>query len=176
MHRPLYLFCLLLILSTKTLLAQSDLELHAIVSTENKITSKAHINLLKKAKVKTKTDRRYHYFTKGKIRITQGGYTGHLLQGNFEKNNAQGQLLEKGQYKNGLKDGTWKRWNIQGQLILINKWKKGKQKGKFQEFDEQGELIRTGQYKDGQLHGKIIHYEGGEVLQKYRYKKGELKN
>ena len=147
---------------------------HAIQYTQHKTTTKSYIDLLDQKEINVCRNKEYHYYNKGKIHSTFGGYTGYLLEGKTETTLENGQLLKSGRFKHGLKVGTWEEWNTNGNLSSIVRWKHGKKQGRFQQFDDNGKLITTGKYKKNEYHGKIRHIQDGKstVL---KYRKGILK-
>lgn len=148
---------------------------HAIQYTQNKITTKSYIDLLDQKEIKSCQNKEYHYYNKGKIHTTVGGYTGYLLEGRTETILENGQLLKSGLFKHGLKVGRWEEWNNSGTLSSIVRWKKGKKQGSFRKFDEHGNLIAAGKYKRDAYNGKIRYYQNGEVIDTQKYRKGKLK-
>ena len=68
----------------------------------------------------------YWYYTNG-IHSTQGGFSGKLLDGQFNAYYLNKSLKEQGSFKKGLKNGTWKSWNEDGTLKLTSNWKNGVQ-------------------------------------------------
>ena len=111
--------------------------------------------------VSTKT---YTWYFKNKINTTQGGYHGHLLDGEYVVLDKEGIPKLKGVYKEGLKDGQWLRWS-ESHLIERETYKDGVRSGKYEQFDGQ-ELTESGKYVDGKKQGKVtipvadtLHYE-----------------
>lgn len=147
---------------------------HAIQYTQNKITTKSYIDLLDQKEINTCRSKEYHYYNKGKIHSTFGGYTGYLLEGRTETTLENGQLLKSGRFKHGLKVGTWEEWNTNGNLSSIVRWKHGKKQGRFQQFNDNGKLIATGKYKKNEYHGKIRQIQNGKTTV-LKYRKGLLK-
>ena len=156
-----------LLYSPISLLAQSEISSNVVISRFGDLTTKAYINIFSEKKVKIRTDRVYHHFTKNQIHLTQGGFTGYLLDGKYEVLNEKNKLVIQGCIKDGLKHGIWKYWNSDGQLGKTETWKNGKLNGTFQEFDN-GQLSRTGKYKNGVLHGNMISFTNGEKIQYYK--------
>ncbi len=147
---------------------------HAIQFTQDKITTKSHIDLLDQKEINVCQNKEYHYYNKGKIHSNTGGYTGYLLEGRTETTLENGQLLKSGRFKHGLKVGTWEEWNTNGSLSSIVRWKHGKKQGQFQQFDDNGNLIATGKYKKNEYHGKVRHIQNGKTTV-LKYRKGILK-
>ncbi len=148
---------------------------HAIQYTQNKITTKSYIDLLDQKEVKPCQNKLYHYYNKGKIHSSIGGYTGYLLEGRTETTLENGQLLKSGRFKRGLKVDRWEAWNTNGTLSSIVRWKHGKKQGPFKQFDDHGNLTTIGKYKQDAYHGKIRNYQDGKVVDTQKYRKGVLK-
>lgn len=105
-------------------------------------------------RIKPKLTKYYHWYGGQSINVTQGGYSGSLLDGVYSEYSYPGKLLIcKGHYKNGLKQGLWLLWYTDGQLKSTEKW------------------------KNGWLHGdRCIYNDSGSIIKKERYKKGNLIN
>ncbi|MES2113014.1 MAG: hypothetical protein V4577_29965 [Bacteroidota bacterium] len=67
----------------------------------------------------------YYWYSSNKIHITQGGFSGRLLNGAYNEFYLTRNLKEQGIFDKGLKNGTWKSWNEGGNLIKITHWKQG---------------------------------------------------
>ena len=147
---------------------------HAIQYTQNKITTRSYIDLLDQKEINTCRSKEYHYYNKGKIHSSTGGYTGYLLEGRTETTLENGQLLKSGRFKHGLKVGTWEEWNTNGSLSSIVRWKHGNKQGRFQQFDSNGKLIATGKYKKNEYHGKVRQIQNGKTTVS-KFRKGILK-
>jgi len=93
----------------------------------------------------------YHWCKSQQIMITQGGYHGDILDGDYIKFFLSGQLAEKGSMKMGLKHGEWKTWHSNGNLASIYNYRCGLQHGIYIEFDENGQSLEQGKYKKGKL-------------------------
>lgn len=119
------------------------------------------------------TDRMYHWSSSNSIHITQGGFSGKLLNGDYVEYYLNKNLKEQGQFKGGLKDGIWKSWNEKGVLIELYSWVDGMRSGKFELFDGDGKLKQTGYYKSNMLHGKIIIYADGKA-ETVNYRNGKI--
>jgi hypothetical protein len=73
----------------------------------------------------TKPKLLYYWFSGNMIHVTQGGYSGKLLNGQYTEYYPDKNLKEQGAYKKGLKDGVWKSWNDDGSLAVAITWKHG---------------------------------------------------
>ena len=147
---------------------------NSIVVRQSGQLTKAHI-LLDDPKVKVHNNRRYFYYTQGRIHQVQGGYHGHLLHGEYCDFQADSRLQTQGWFKNGLKHGLWKEWNVAGDLIQETIWRKGKGNGSFTRFEARKQEVVRGKNKDGKLHGRVKTYYDGELTTIRRYQQGELK-
>lgn len=114
--------------------------------------------------VKYFSTRPYYSYFKDKINRTQGGSTGKLLHGTYQKFSSGEVLVEQGEFKYGLKTKLWKSWHPNGNLKSVTTWKKGEQNGLFEEYNEKGLLVRRGKYKAGKLAGKVNQFEDGVAI------------
>lgn len=119
------------------------------------------------------TNKMYHWYSSNKISITQGGYSGQLLNGRFTDVYLNKNLKEQGWFDAGLKTGEWKSWNMQGRLLETIIWVKGLPNGKFKRYDEVGKLKEQGTYRRGKLSGKRITFNKDSSLVTY-YKDGTI--
>lgn len=117
--------------------------------------------------------KRYHWYSSNQIKITQGGYSGKLLNGMYEDYYSHQNLKEKGQFKLGLKIGEWKTWNEKGILITRINYRKGVLSGPFIKYDTLGNVAEWGRYKDGWLEGKV-RQNNAQQVQVLRFRKGVL--
>jgi len=69
----------------------------------------------------------YYWYSSNEIHITQGGFSGKLLNGQYTEYYPDKSLKEQGQFKKGLKNGLWKNWNNDGTLQATSNWKNGVQ-------------------------------------------------
>jgi hypothetical protein len=67
----------------------------------------------------------YYWYSSNGIHVSQGGYSGKLLNGIYNEFYPNKNLKEQGNFKKGLKDGTWKDWNEDGTLIQVCDWRNG---------------------------------------------------
>jgi antitoxin component YwqK of YwqJK toxin-antitoxin module len=72
-----------------------------------------------------KADRVYYWYDNNNIHISQGGFSGKLLNGLYESYYLDHNLKEQGIFKRGLKDGMWKTWNDDGSINQVTNWKDG---------------------------------------------------
>lgn len=102
----------------------------------------------------------YYWYYDNKIHFNQGGYSGKLLNGNYQVFDGTNKLIEKGQFKNGLKFNSWTQWFANGKIKRIQIYKEGNQEGQAKVFNEQGKLLVIENYKNGKLNGKITYFTG----------------
>lgn len=124
--------------------------------------------------VPVETDRQYFWFSSNKISHTQGGYSGKLLNGDYNVFYANKNLKELGYFYKGLKSGVWKRWNENGNLQNDYTWNFGKKNGIYHKYDSLGKATETGKYRNDLLNGKqvvlagdstrIVHYKKGKTF------------
>lgn len=135
----------------------------------------ANINVLNDSDLKsTDVELEYHWFKAQHIHTTTGDFTGRLLDGEYEKFDASGNLIEKGQFEKGLKVGTWKIWFASGDLQVVSNWNEGLMHGDYLEYAEGGGMITWANYKKGKLHGTYREFENGELILEQKYKNGTL--
>lgn len=67
----------------------------------------------------------YYWYSANGIHITQGGYSGKLLNGLYSEYYLNKNLKEQGFFKKGLKNGDWKSWSNDGILIGTKTWNNG---------------------------------------------------
>jgi hypothetical protein len=120
------------------------------------------------------TDRSYFWYSGNMIHSTQGGYSGKLLDGNYQEFYPSKGLKELGKFKKGLKQGLWKVWDEAGTLTQSITWKQGKKQGEFQYYNAQGTLKQSGKYQDDVMQGKVRNYVGSDSVQVVKYKDGKV--
>lgn len=121
-----------------------------------------------------RSDRFYSWYSSNQIKQTQGGYSGTLLNGQYNEFYANKNLSEQGNYDEGLKDGVWKKWSDSGILMQLITWKGGVKQGEFDIYDEKGNLKNKGHYRNGVLDGKQIAYNANGTAEETIYKDGKL--
>ncbi|MBK1442520.1 hypothetical protein JHJ32_21150 [Parapedobacter sp. ISTM3] len=115
----------------------------------------------------------YHTYYRDSIYVTQGGYHGQPLHGQYLERYANRSLKVLGSYTYGLKSGKWQYWDERGVLRKVSRWKAGSETGKFSVYGETGHLQQSGRLKDGGFDGIIrTHHASGDslthVLRRYR--------
>ncbi|MXV15752.1 toxin-antitoxin system YwqK family antitoxin [Hufsiella ginkgonis] len=114
----------------------------------------------------------YHWYSANRIRTTQGGFSGKLLDGNYTEYYLSKDLKEKGSFKNGLKHGEWLAWSADGKLKSRERWRTGAKYGDYFVYDPAGKLLEQGTYRNDKLNGKVRKYVADSVVVT-RYKNGK---
>lgn len=127
-----------------------------------------------KNKVRAKNDRLYYWYSANTISITQGGYSGKLLNGLYTDLYKNKNLKEQGSFRKGLKSGTWKRWTPEGKPEEMTSWKNGHLSGSFIRYHSDGTRKEQGRYTRGVLQGKHTEYLADDSTRTSYYKGGEL--
>lgn len=82
--------------------------------------------VLKSGKKKSvKPDMNYYWFRPDTILITNSGFGGKLLNGEYKVFYPNKNIKESGFFDYGLKTGEWMEWNEKGRVVQIYNWKKG---------------------------------------------------
>jgi hypothetical protein len=165
--------CLLSSLSSSYAQKLPDFGLGRVRLTEADRTITAEL-LPVKREPSIETDRKYYWYSGNQVHITQGGYSGKLLNGHYNEYYLNKNLKEQGEYKTGLKTGLWRSWNESGNLAQVVNWKDGLRSGEFSTYDESGKLKQAGTYAHDQLHGKLITYISKDSTLTEKYKDGTL--
>jgi antitoxin component YwqK of YwqJK toxin-antitoxin module len=119
-------------------------------------------------------DRFYYWYSANKIKQTQGGYSGTLLNGLYQEFYLNKNLKQEGTFDKGLKDGTWKEWTEEGILIQSITWSDGIKNGNYELFDDKGILKQKGSYRNNLIHGKQYVYGEKGSVNITTYKAGKL--
>lgn len=126
------------------------------------------------SKIRLKQEQFYGWYAAGKIKYTQGGYSGKLLHGPYTLYSRGKELLAEGLYSKGLRTGVWRTWYPNGYLLSVHHYRKGLKHGTYQLLYENGNLKQAGSYKRGKLHGNIYQYSPEGEPQRSRYRQGKL--
>jgi antitoxin component YwqK of YwqJK toxin-antitoxin module len=127
-----------------------------------------------KGEVFPEGDKLYYWYSANQIKVTQGGFSGSLLNGAYSEYYLNRNLKEKGEFKNGLKTGLWSSWKEEGILKEQITWYSGKRNGPYSKYDSVGRLVEKGIYRKDKLHGKLTKYtEAGNTEASY-YRDGQL--
>jgi hypothetical protein len=120
------------------------------------------------------SDRQYYWFSGNQINITQGGYSGKLLNGDYEDLYNNKNLKTTGAFEQGLKTGTWKNWTEEGILKDQFSFHAGQKNGPYFKYDSLGKVIEKGFYQDDLLNGKQETVSGDSTTVVY-YKQGKVR-
>jgi len=116
----------------------------------------------------------YYWCSGNQINVTQGGYSGKLLNGNYQDFYLNKNLKETGAFKHGLKTGIWKSWTDTGILKDQYAYQNGRKKGAYIKYDASGKLLEKGNYKQGFLSGTQITMIGDSAVVVY-YHQGKIR-
>lgn len=128
--------------------------------------------LLKKPELAPQPGLTYYWFDGQKLHQNQGGFSGSLLHGTFEKKAAGGQMIEKGEFANGLKDGIWNTWDETGRLTGETKWQKGERAGKSYFFNPDTGEKTISNYRHNVQDGRYYVYRNDSLVEKGKYRNG----
>ncbi|PWG78043.1 toxin-antitoxin system YwqK family antitoxin [Pararcticibacter amylolyticus] len=126
-----------------------------------------------KGRVRTDPDKQYTWYSAGKLHVTQGGFSGKLLNGPYSSWYEDKNLKEKGEFRGGLRQGTWNTWAENGVLRETVTWWAGVRDGKFSEYDSTGKLLKKGSYRNGLLHGDLWTYVSKDSSTVSYYRNGK---
>lgn len=136
-------------------------------------TVTAHVKPTEKFSVSS--DQLYYWFSGNQISITQGGYSGKPLNGDYEDVYDSKNLKESGSFDEGLKSGVWKSWTEEGLLINQYTFRKGRKNGAYAKYDKRGKVMEKGAYHNDLLDGKqetvsadstrVVWYKDGKIKQ-----------
>lgn len=147
-----------------------DIDLYRVRLTEPDHTLLFEV---KPAKIKQiKLNRYYHWYGGRTLHVTQGGYSGKPLNGNFSEFYLSRALKEKGIFKDGLKTGQWENWSEDGHLQQLITWKKGLRDGPFVIYDGKGTKLKEGVYSGDLLEGNVRTYLDRDSVQIQIYHNG----
>lgn len=121
------------------------------------------------------SSKKYYWYSNNQIHITQGGFSGRLLNGSYSDFYLSSSLKEKGTFKTGLKEGEWSVWTEDGILIERMNYKQGVLNGQFMKYDKTGSLWQEGNYMAGKIEGVFKTYHGIDSIMISKYKKGVVK-
>lgn len=121
-------------------------------------------------KVPVRQNARYHWYRGKSIEKSMGGYSGQLLDGEYEVFDANGNLIEKGAFKNGLKSKTWVSWD--GDRRIYTSFRNGLKNGPYREY-EKDHLMVSGAYRNDLKHGKFKTISADTTMVQ-NFRNGEL--
>lgn len=129
--------------------------------------------LIKKHNPTQKDNSPYYWYAANNIYFNYGGFSGHLLHGEYIVKAKDMRMLTKGYFKYGRKNGIWKNWYPNGKLKSETEWNDGIKNGKYLLYSTNGVLKEEGKFKKGKKHGIVKRYTINEVIE-FKYKKGKL--
>jgi antitoxin component YwqK of YwqJK toxin-antitoxin module len=120
------LITIMLVIISNCVYAQKlpDMGLYKVRITENDKTVLAEIDPVS-SNPRAKQSLMYYWYSANMIHSTQGGFSGKLLNGQYEEFYLNKNLKQQGTFKKGLKDGAWKTWGENGMLLETSTWKNG---------------------------------------------------
>ncbi|WP_052496118.1 toxin-antitoxin system YwqK family antitoxin [Pedobacter lusitanus] len=142
---------------------------HTISYADHKVT--LHVQTDDQILRYTDLTKSYYWYSNNQIKITQGGFSGKLLNGLYSSYYDNKSLQEQGYFKMGLKTGEWKSWTEDGQLISDVTFYNGVPEGDFYKYDGHGKLLEKGRNVNGKLEGEFVKYQGDSSVS-VKYKNG----
>jgi antitoxin component YwqK of YwqJK toxin-antitoxin module len=113
----------------------------------------------------------YCWYDKGLVHLTQGAYSGRLLNGSYKVFYPNKNLKEQGTFLNGLRSGIWSYWQLNGIKRKEEVWRKGLLDGQVTVYNEKGEASKTDSYKKGVLsYPRMIYTGDNKVIRTYKKK------
>jgi hypothetical protein len=171
-----YFYLLLGLLGINAVFGQAEMsDRRTIIVRDSSLAMKVQILNHTPTRFRCRNKLTYYYHHKDRIHQSQGGYTGSLLDGDWESYFPSNLLSSQGCFEKGLKSGTWRYWYANGRLQREEHWKNGRLHGPFTEFSMNGQPSKQGRYRLGLLHGVILGIEEGKVTEKTRYRRGKQK-
>ena len=141
---------------------------HSVSVNDNNRHIVAHIMVGSK-KIKIHNDLCYYGFKRGQIFKTRGEVHGTALQGVYEEEYKDGELMEKGSFHQGLKHGIWRKWYSNGELKSIYNYHHGRKTKKYFHYDLNGEVSKKGKYfRDHKIGKEYTFSSNGEETKKYK--------
>jgi len=116
----------------------------------------------------------YYWYSNNKLNVTQGGYSGRLLNGKYSEFYHTIGLRSQGIFGFGLKTGRWDKWSLAGLLIEQANFKGGILHGDFLSYDTTGKLTEWGRYRRGNRSGKWTRRIAADSLVSVRYRNGKV--
>ncbi|MGJ1447712.1 toxin-antitoxin system YwqK family antitoxin [Sphingobacterium spiritivorum] len=124
-------------------------------------------------RINSKSDRLYSWYASNKITLTEGGFSGKLLNGEYTRYYPNKNLAEKGIFKFGLRNGLWRSWSSEGLLTKESNWIEGIETGAFVQYNSDGKQEKKGELKNGKLHGAIQLFSGSDSTSVQYYNEGK---
>lgn len=113
----------------------------------------------------------YYWYGHEQINGNQGGYSGHLLHGEYLEYGSSGKLLLKGTFDKGRRTGRWIYWYKAGSIKETREYVGGILEGSIIRYNQDGRIIHSAEYRHNQLHGEMTTVLSDTVYQ-IKYKKG----
>lgn len=123
-------------------------------------------------KIKPKQDAFYYWYGNNSIHITEGGFSGKLLHGNYTAYYPNHNLKSQGCFDHGLKSGKWITWYPSGRIHEIIYYSHGLAHGTNEVYDAEGNIAKRIYFRNGVKHGKTTYYTEGKVDSIVCYKRG----
>lgn len=116
----------------------------------------------------------YYWYGHGQINANQGGYSGHLLHGEYLEYGPSGKMLMKGTYERGVRSGHWIYWYKAGAIQETREYEDGLLEDKTIRYSSDGRIIHSASYRHNLLHGEMTTVVNDTVYQ-IQYRKGKEK-
>ena len=113
----------------------------------------------------------YYWYGHGHINANQGGYSGHLLHGEYLEYGPSGKMLLKGTYDRGVRSGHWIYWYAMGAILETREYEDGMLEGKTLRYSPDGRIIHSAEYRKNRLDGEVTTVINDTVFQ-IKFKKG----
>jgi len=114
----------------------------------------------------------YYWYSGNQVNVTQGSYSGKLLNGPYREFFLNKNLKTEGSFELGRKTGVWKTWNEKGMLCDIVAWKNGIKNGRYILYGADGKMIESGINKLDKPNGPVHFYPKPDSVVTVYYKKG----
>lgn len=116
----------------------------------------------------------YYWFANNMIHQTQGGFSGHLLNGLYRSFYEDGSVKESGSFVAGLKQGVWRSWNSDGMLKQSLTYSDGLRNGHFVVYQPDGSVLQSGDYDLDLLEGPVRSFYSRDSVKTEWYKRGKV--
>jgi antitoxin component YwqK of YwqJK toxin-antitoxin module len=113
----------------------------------------------------------YYWYGHEQINANQGGYSGHLLDGEYLEYGPSGKLLLKGTYVKGKRTGQWISWYKAGAIRETREYEDGLLEGRTIRYSPDGRIIYSADCRHHILHGEMTTVLN-DTLYMIKYKKG----
>ena len=116
----------------------------------------------------------YYWYGHDQINSNQGGYSGHLLHGEYLEYGPSGKMLLKGSYEKGVREGYWIYWYKAGAICETREYEDGLLEGLIIRYNPNGRVIHSAEYRHNLLHGQMKTVLN-DTLYQIKFRKGEEK-